>query len=638
MRKRYLFALYAAMTAMVWGGIVSASMAASPSVTDALQLQPTQRGVKIATPTNDEIPKCNLKVEKDGKAVGWILTDPQGIVLRRFIDTNGDKAVDNWCYYNQGVEVYRDIDSDYNSRADQYRWFNTAGTRWGIDQNEDGTVDYWKVISPEEVTAEAVAALTDGDWTRFRCLALTPAELKSLGLGKEKTKQIATKLAKLDIDFKKSAQTQNQLNKNSEWIQFNGYRPGVIPAGTQGSQKDVQAYENVSAVVSTDGKTADVRIGTLVRVGDGWRLFTAPQLANENSPEMIAGTFFSGSNLPGPQTIGANTPIPPQAQEDQKLLDALQAIDTQLQKVTSVKQAATLNAKRVDVLERLADAASSQVNRDMWIRQIADVVGAAVQSGQYPDGVKRLGELYQKLKKNKADYDLAAYIRFRQLTAAYYEKLNTPNAKYPEIQKEWIASLESFADEFSDSPESAEAILQLAMNLEFAGEDQQAIKWYGKVAQSFPNTPAADKAAGAKTRLTSVGKTLDFQGRTVSGQTVDLKKYRGKPVLLQFWATWSEPATTAMPVLKDLLQKYGGKFSVIGVNVDSDPKAVVAFLKENPTSWPQVYEQGGLDSRPANSLGIMTVPTMILIGPDGKVINRNVDVAELNGELKGIIR
>ncbi|MGD9127772.1 MAG: thioredoxin-like domain-containing protein [Planctomycetia bacterium] len=637
MLNRYQFAIYVAVAAVIFGTVASTSIAASPSVTDALSLQPTQNGVNIASPSKDVIPKCKLKVEKDGKAIGWTLTDPQGTILRRFIDTNGDKVVDRWCYYNQGVEVYRDIDSDYNNRADQYRWFSMEGTRWGIDKNEDGTVDYWKTISPEEVTAEAVAALAEGDWARFRSLALTPGELKSLGLSKEKAKQIAKQLATLDVDFKKVAQTQNQLNKQSEWIQFNGYRPGVIPAGTQGSQKDVEAYENVSAVISTNGKSGEVRIGTLVRVGDGWRLFMAPQLVSENSPELLAGTFFSGSNLPGPQTVGANTPMP-QASQDQKLLDSLQAIDTKLQKVTSVKEAAKLNAQRVDILEKLANAADSQTTRDMWIRQIADVVGAAVQSGQYPDGTERLGELYDKLKKNKADYDLAAYIRFRQLTANYYEKLNAPNANYQDIQKEWIDNLEEFANEFSKSPESAEAILQLAMNLEFAGEDDKAVKWYGEVAKNFPNTSAATKAAGAKTRLTSVGKPLDFQGKTTSGNVVDLKKYRGKTVLLQFWATWSEPATTAIPVLKDLLDKYGTKLSVIGVNLDSDPKAVSAFLKENRIPWPQVYETGGLDSRPANSLGIMTVPTMILIGPDGKVINRNIDVAELNGELKRIIR
>lgn len=637
MLKRYQSVIYASIAAATFGSLASFSMAASPSVADALQLQPTQEGITFATPSKEEVPQCNLKVEQDGKAVGWILTDPQGTILRRFVDTNGDKVVDLWCYYNQGVEVYRDIDSNFNNRADQYRWFSTAGTRWGVDKNEDGTVDSWKTISPEEVTAEAVAALSTADWDRFRCLALTPDELKALGLGKEKAKQIAEKLAKLDLQFKEAANSQKPLNQKSEWIQFNGYRPGIIPEGTDGSEKDVEAYENVSAIVNTDGKSDEVRIGTLVRVGDGWRLFEAPQVAEGNTTEVLAGVFFSGPNMPGPQAIGA-AGISPQVDQNQKLLESLQQIDDQLAQASSVEELAKLNAQRADILERLADTATSPESREMWIHQIGDVVSAAVQGGKYPNGVERLEKLYEKLRKQKSDNNLAAYIRFRQLTAEYYQNLDTPNPDYQKIQSEWIKSLEQFAEEFSKSPESAEAMLQLAMNLEFAGEDQKAIDWYGRVAESFPQTPVANKAAGAKTRLTSVGKPLDFQGQTTSGQAIDLQTLRGKTVLIQYWTTWSEPAKTAMPVLKDLLDKYGAKLSVIGVNLDSNPETVEAFLKENSLPWPQVYEKGGLDSRPANVLGIMTVPTMILIGPDGMVINRNVDVAELNSELKKVIR
>ena len=46
-----------------------------------------------------------------------------------------------WCYFLDGLEVYRDIDSNFNGKADQYRWFHTAGTRWGTDKNEDGRID-----------------------------------------------------------------------------------------------------------------------------------------------------------------------------------------------------------------------------------------------------------------------------------------------------------------------------------------------------------------------------------------------------------------------------------------------------------------------------------------------------------------
>ncbi|MEJ1731129.1 hypothetical protein SMA90_32895, partial [Escherichia coli] len=88
-----------------------------------------------------------------------------------------------------------------NNRADQYRWFHDAGGRWGIDRDENGTVDYWKSISAEETSAEIVAALAEKDVARFLRVALSPAELKSLGLGAEKTKSLAERLAGLQEKF-----------------------------------------------------------------------------------------------------------------------------------------------------------------------------------------------------------------------------------------------------------------------------------------------------------------------------------------------------------------------------------------------------------------------------------------------------
>ena len=63
-----------------------------------------------------------------------------------------------------------------------------------------------------------------------------------------------------------------------------------------------------------------------------------------------------------------------------------------------------------------------------------------------------------------------------------------------------------------------------------------------------------------------------------------------------------------------------------------------AYLAENPLPWPQIYEEGGLDSPPANALGILTVPTMILVDQQGRVVNRNIQTADIEGELKKLIR
>ena len=67
-------------------------------------------------------------------------------------------------------------------------------------------------------------------------------------------------------------------------------------------------------------------------------------------------------------------------------------------------------------------------------------------------------------------------------------------------------------------------------------------------------------------------------------------------------------------------------------------KDLNAYLADNPLPWPQIFEPGGLDSRPANVLGILTVPTMILVDQQGKVVSRNIAAADLETELKRLIR
>ena len=599
---------------------------AAPSVEQALALQPVQENIDFDQPSDKK--SCQLVAAKNFS--GWLLVDSNGQKLRRFLDTDGDKKLDQWCYYRDGHEVYRDMDTDKNGHADQYRWLGVAGTRWGIDHNEDGQIDAWKTISAEEASAEVLEALKTKTRHRFATLLVTPKELKTLGLSHEQQTQIAKMAARALENFAPQALHAN-IGEAATWINFSATRPGTIAAGNNGVTKDVVVYENTVIMYQSDEQHHQLALGTLIRVGDSWRLTQLPTATShlESSP----GLFFSAVHEANPPAAA-----PGQVEtRTQEFLGELEDIDKTLVTTSAPEEIARLNENRADVLEKIIAGSTDKNLRESWIRQFADTVSAAVQIGNYPKGTERLEQLIKKLQSSNEDTVYVPYVQFRYLSANYTRRLQQPDADFEAIQEKWLDDLETYVNEYPQSQDTGEAMLQLALAQEFAGQEQQAMQWYTKIVHTSNDRLLVAKSKGAKRRLESVGKVLNFDGQTLQGQSLNLPSFLGKTVALHFWATWCEPCVDDMKDLKLLLAKYGSQgFTPIGVNLDSDQSSAMEFLRKNRFNWPHMHEPGGLDSRLANELGVLTLPTMLLIDSQGRVINRGLHPGDLQDELEKI--
>lgn len=606
--------------------------AATANIETALKLVPTQSNVDYDRPTEAETEKCLLKPVKEKNRSGWTVFDPDGQTLRQFLDTNNDNVVDLWCYYKDGIEVYRDIDTDFNKKADQCRWLNTAGQRWGLDTNEDGKIDRWKSISAQEVTAELVDALARRDAAKFSTLLLTDDELGSLGLGDEAEKQVIDKLKAAKARFASLIIGQTSVTPKTRWLHFAASQLGVVPADTNGSTNDLIVYENVVAMTDTEGKQGLVQVGTLVQVGATWKLIDAPAVANAATAAAPEGFFFQVAGANPASAIGGASGGAGDEQL-QKLLGDLEKLQQSVA-TASPAQRPRIYARQADLLEQLVEVSSEASQKTEWLKQLADTISAAVQANEYPEGNDRLQKLIDKLSKDEGDEELIAYVRYRQLLAGYSSSLQDPKADFAKIQEKWEKDLQDFVANYAKTSDAAEAMLQLAMAYEFGGEEDDAKKWYAKVVSDHSDTAQAKKAAGARRRLDSVGKPLTFVGTSIDGGRVDLSKFAGRIVLIQYWASWCEPCKADMAVLRSLVAKYGRDFAVIGVNVDLDRDTALASIREQKLTWPNIHEPGGLDSRPAVDLGVLTLPTMLLINERGQVVNRSVLSAELEGELK----
>jgi thiol-disulfide isomerase/thioredoxin len=627
-KKSPLFLIFMVLPMLIGAGQVQAG----PTVQQALELQPVQPGVDFDEPLPAEAKSCKLETAENTS--GWVLYDPNGRPLRRFLDSDGNKKLDRWCYYRGGIEVYRDIDTDKNGRADQYRWLGTAGTKWGLDRDEDGVIESWKRISPEEVSAEVVEAFRHQDLERFEALLMRASEIQALGLGVENEKRLTDLTQKAVREFKNLKSGDLWVKSNSQWVSFSATRPGVVPAGNQGSTKDLVVYENAVTMFQTDGKHQQLLLGTLIQLGDTWRMVDLPVALKDNETT-APGFFFSNplvqqSEL---QNLAEGNP-----QVDRKLMDELEEIDEKLA-VSTIAQTAELNVRRAEILENIIEHTEDQLQKENWIRQQADTISAAAQAGDFAEGVGRLQALVKNLEAGAENPNLVSYVKFRQLTTEYTLNLQKPDADFPEVQEKWLQDLAAFIGEYPHSEDATEAMLQLAIAEEFAGEEEKAKNWYQKIVNNSPDSTIAAKATGAKRRLDSVGQSIHLNGKTLEGDSLRLSNYRGKVIALHYWATWCGPCLKDMKELKRLQAKFGGEgFTPLGVNLDGDKKTATNFLKQNRHPWPQLYEPGGLDSRLANEFGVLTLPTMLLVDQGGKVLNRSLHVSELEDELEKILR
>jgi thiol-disulfide isomerase/thioredoxin len=234
---------------------------------------------------------------------------------------------------------------------------------------------------------------------------------------------------------------------------------------------------------------------------------------------------------------------------------------------------------------------------------------------------------------------LASYAAFRKIFSEFALK-NDEGGNPMANQKAWMADLKGFLEKNPQSDEAPDALLQLASAHEYNAEEDDARQYYQKLVEGYADTDQGKKAAGALRRLDLVGKTFALQGHGLNQQVVDVSQFRGKTVLVNFWASWADPVRRDLPELVKLYKKYHDQgFEIVGVCLDERPEDLEQFLKTNPIPWTQIYEPGGLEKNPlAASYGIIALPTMILVDSQGKVVNRNIrTAAELEKQLEKVV-
>lgn len=190
------------------------------------------------------------------------------------------------------------------------------------------------------------------------------------------------------------------------------------------------------------------------------------------------------------------------------------------------------------------------------------------------------------------------------------------------------------------NPASALAPYYIMRNLAWGLDLEQLQTLRSKLDKSLDGNMYVKQMEGliARKEAVQVGKIApDFTLPDPDGKPVSLKDFRGKYVLVSFWAGWCSDCRRENPFIVEAYNKYKNKnFTVLGVSIDRDRKTWLNAVEQQGLVWTQVSDLKYWQSDIVELYAIRWVPTGLLLDPDGKILNISLNEDELVKNLASV--
>jgi thiol-disulfide isomerase/thioredoxin len=176
---------------------------------------------------------------------------------------------------------------------------------------------------------------------------------------------------------------------------------------------------------------------------------------------------------------------------------------------------------------------------------------------------------------------------------------------------------------------------QVLHNTDEANTSLQQLK------KDFPDSAAVksvkseEEAAKVQESLVEGSKFPDFDEKDVAGKAISIGAYKGKVVLVDFWATWCGPCVMELPNVLETYKKHHPKgFEIVGISLDQSKEKLTNFTASKEMPWQQFFDGKGWSNKLAVRYGIHSIPMTYLLDQEGKIIGKGLRGEDLENAVE----